>query len=79
MIMKSYSNHNNAGDYRVAGINYKNVPARVTFTELTVVTEEHADFRVFESEIGKASVTFAEMLQVGDHAAVTRLADDIIR
>lgn len=77
--MKNLNIHTDAGDMRIAGINYDNVPAGVTFAELKAIAEEHADYRTFGCESGKAKVTFEKMSQVGGHAAVTRLADNIVR
>ncbi len=77
--MKNLNIRTDAGDLRIAGTNYENVPARVTFAELAAIAEEYADFRVFGSEPGKAEVAFEKMTRVGDHAAVARLADNIVR
>ena len=77
--MKNFNIHTSAGDMRIAGTNYENVPARATFAELADIAEEYADFRVFGSEPGKAEVAFEKMSRVGDHAAVARLADNIVR
>lgn len=77
--MKNY-NSNNVGDYRVAGINYHDVQAKVTFAELSInAARENSDIRVFGCEAEDPEVTFEKMSQVGDHAAVTRLADQVVR
>lgn len=77
--MKNFNIHTSAGDMRIAGTNYENVPARATFAELADIAEEYADYRMFGCESGEAKVTFEKMSQVGGHAAVTRLADNIVR
>ena len=77
--MKNFNIHTEAGDMRIAGINYDNVPARVTFAELEAVAGEYADYRMFGCESGEVKVTFVNMSRVGDYAAATRLADNIVR
>ena len=79
--MNHKKSHNKAGDMRIAGINYVNVqvPAGKTFAELSAITEEYAEFRMFGCEISEAKVTFEEMSRVGAQTAVTRLAGNIVR
>lgn len=76
--MKSFSSCT-AGDMRVAGINYDNVTARVTFSDLAVAAKEDANHRVFGCETGEAKVTFREISLVDNCQQVTGLAGIIAR
>ncbi len=69
-----------ADGMRVAGINYENVPARITFAEQTaIISEDNMDFRVIGSEFGETNVPFEKMAQVGDCQDAIRLANNTVR
>ena len=78
--MHYHIHHSEAGDMRVAGMNYGNVSPRAIFAgHAIVIAQDNADFRVVGSESGEVSVSFEKMALVDDRQDVARLADVFVR